>query len=497
MKLWIDVEDLFHYAHRVRRPSGIQRLSFELQRGFVDLAPDSARFIRHSRYGTGFVAVPFSAVEALFSDLADFSPEPASEAEPALAETAQPLPAPAPAYQALRPPSWSRRMRHRALAAMPPEIREPAIRVWIKLVESLHASVDLGIALVRFIAPRRPPVAAAPPPVPAAPDAAQPETPAEECLLDFDRHAAPGDWLVVLGSPWSYPDYSVRIATHCQRHGLRFAVLLYDIIPIRRPEWVDKNLRTVFFTWFHSVLPLADKVFAISRTTAADVERYEQETGFGLQGRVFPVPLGTGFGRPPPATRTRRLPAPRSFALIVSTIEARKNHLLLFRIWRELTEIMPLADIPTLVFAGRVGWLVADLMQQLDNTNWLDGKILLVDSPSDGELAALYDDCLFTLYPSFYEGWGLPVTESLIYGAPCLASNRTSLPEAGGDLVEYFDPDDLHQAVAVVQRYITQPELLEPWRRRIASQFKTVPWTATAAAMLAEMGAVQVEAEAA
>ncbi len=69
MKLWIDVEDLFHYAQRVRRPSGIQRLAFEVQRALADLSPDCVRFIRHSKYGTGFCAVPFSQVEALFANL--------------------------------------------------------------------------------------------------------------------------------------------------------------------------------------------------------------------------------------------------------------------------------------------------------------------------------------------------------------------------------------------------------------------------------------------
>jgi glycosyltransferase involved in cell wall biosynthesis len=268
---------------------------------------------------------------------------------------------------------------------------------------------------------------------------------------------------------------------------MKFAVLLYDIIPIRRPEWVDQSLRDVFASWFHSVVPLADQVFAISRTTAADVERYERETKFGLRGRVLPVPLGTGFGRPPTPTRTRRLPPARQFALIVSTIEARKNHLLLFRIWRELGEQVPAGKLPVLVLAGRIGWLVADLMQQLENTHWLDGKIMLVEAPSDGELACLYRDCLFTLYPSLYEGWGLPVTESLTYGAPCLAANRTSLPEAGGRLAEYFDPDHLHEAVAAVRRYIDSPELLDVWRARIAREFQPAAWTETAASMLDAM----------
>ena len=69
--------------------------------------------------------------------------------------------------------------------------------------------------------------------------------------------------------------------------------------------------------------------------------------------------------------------------LIVSTIEARKNHALLFAVWRRLLEDMPAATVPTLVFAGRVGWLVSDFMQQLRNSNFLDGKIVHIESPTD------------------------------------------------------------------------------------------------------------------
>jgi len=478
MKLWIDVEDLFHYAQRVRRPSGIQRLAFEVQRALADLSPDCVRFIRHSKYGTGFCAVPFSQVEALFANLTDHAlaaPEPAARQEERVAPPPPLVPS----------PSRAKRLRRKLLAAMAPEIREPAIRLWIKLIESLHACVDFCAALARYLAPRRP--------VPPVQQRITDADMAPEHAPDYELDANPGDWLVVLGSPWFEPDFSLRISTHCQRHGLKFAILLYDIIPIRRPEWVDASLRAVFADWFHSVVPLADQVFAISRTTAADVERYERETKFGLRSRVKPVPVGTGFGRPPAPTRTPRLPPPRSYALIVSTIEARKNHLLLFRIWRELSELVPAGELPTLVFAGRVGWQVTDLMQQLENTDWLGGKVRLIDSPSDGELAALYHDCLFTLYPSFYEGWGLPVTESLIYGAPCLAANRTSLPEAGGKLAAYFDPDNLHEAVALVRRYIDAPELLDIWRLRIAREFKPVAWTETAAVMLGVMQDTELE----
>jgi glycosyltransferase involved in cell wall biosynthesis len=146
---------------------------------------------------------------------------------------------------------------------------------------------------------------------------------------------------------------------------------------------------------------------------------------------------------------------------------------------------MPRDQVPSLVFAGRVGWLVDDLMRQISNTNNLDGKLILVENPTDAELVQLYKGCLFTLCPSFYEGWGLPVTESLALGKPCLISNLTSLPEAGGTLARSFDPDNLHDAYAAIRGVIDDRPGLAAWEAQVKREFKPVPWSATVDALLA------------
>jgi glycosyltransferase involved in cell wall biosynthesis len=159
----------------------------------------------------------------------------------------------------------------------------------------------------------------------------------------------------------------------------------------------------------------------------------------------------------------------------------------MFRVWRRLLEELPRDVVPTLVFAGRVGWLVGDLMRQIANTDHLDGKLVVVENSNDAELAALYQGCLFTVFPSLYEGWGLPVTESLAFGKPCLIADRTSLPEAGGDLVRRFDPDNLNDAFSAILDVILDPKGLALWERRVRADFRPVPWTASAEALLAAL----------
>jgi glycosyltransferase involved in cell wall biosynthesis len=476
-KLWIDVEDLFEYARGNPRPSGIQRLAFEIYKALWTRpdAYDFVRFVRHDTPRKTFHIVQWGEIESLFADLTETVPQPLQIAPPA----------------AILPHAPARQFVRKLVHRLPPSLRahvidvmlsqSSAFRAWRGLFDALMRGI-----LIRALKPfrllrslgRKPAVKAKPESVSA------PQIP--ECRDAFGQDSRPGDILLVLGSPWSHPDYAQLIRTQRLR-GLKFALLVYDLIPIRRPEWCDRGLVRVFRAWFDTVFPLCDQVFAISQATATDVELYARERSIKSPGPIVSIPIGTSFGVTDgltPAIRTQRLPAPGSYALIVSTIEARKNHQLLFRVWRRMLDEMPARSIPTLVFAGRVGWLVDDLMRQIANTNNLNGKLILIENPTDTELRALYEGCQFSMFPSFFEGWGLPITESLALGKPCLTSDRTSLPEAGGKLARRFDPDNLHDAYRAIREVIDDPAGLARWEAQVRREFKAIPWSATADTLL-------------
>ncbi len=468
VRLWIDVEDLFEYARGNKRPSGIQRLAFEIYRGMQERLGDSGlvQFVRHDVPRNSFRTVAWSEVADLFEALTDLAPAPT----PALPSGITP-----------RPPA--RRFMGKWLHRLAPSLRPLVINAVLAQSEASRAwgtvasAISYGIRyrLARFLRPSRHTAVHQcldTEPVSSVPDA-------------FAEHSSPGDVLLVLGSPWSHPDYAALVSGQRER-GLRFALLVYDLIPIRRPEWCDRGLVRLFRDWFQTVLPLCDVVFAISRATATDVEIYARDSGVKLPSRVQSIPIGAGFGSAPSSNASVKhaLPSAGSYALFVSTIEARKNHMLLFRIWRRLLEDMAADQVPTLVFAGRIGWMVGDLMHQIANTDHLNGKLVVIEDPTDAELAALYRGCLFTLFPSLYEGWGLPVTESLSFGKPCIISNQTSLPEAGGALARIFDPDNLHDAYQVIRQTIEDRAGLARWEAQVRRDFRPVPWSATVDAIL-------------
>ena len=375
------------------------------------------------------------------------------------------------------------------LERLPERLRTPLIRLRVLQPAALRALRELLFGPVR-----QPPPAPPPPPVLAAPPV--PREP-EESFAEIVRT---GDVLLVMGAPWFDVNHGRLLARARRDHGLRTALLVYDLIPLRRPEWCDRSLVRQFATWFEGVMPEVDALFAISRASASDVERYASQNGIALPGRVQPVPIGTGFGlaAAPQAALTLvaddndepALPKPGSYVLFVSTIEARKNHALLFQVWRRLLSDMPAGTVPTLVFAGRIGWLVADLLQQLRNADYLGGAIVIVQDPSDADLRQLYEGCLFTVFPSLFEGWGLPVTESLALGKPCVIANATSLPESGGTLARYFDPTSVADASRVIRATLEDRDGLADWQERVRREFRLVPWQATADAILDGLQAV-------
>ncbi len=289
-----------------------------------------------------------------------------------------------------------------------------------------------------------------------------------------------GDTLVVLGAFWVMPTQMNRWI-ELKEDGVRLAVLVHDIIPITNPEYCVSDLVDTFTECFQHVLRMADLILTISA--------YSQKQIVALLRRwSIPTPpmavlpnahitwsAKRKVGKP--LSREIQDILSQSFVLYVSTIEIRKNHTQLFKVWKKLIENQGQEQIPNLVLVGRQGWRVQDLMDQLKGTNYLSGKIIILHDISDVELEALYQGCLFTTFTSFEEGWGLPVGESLVFGRPCVASNASSIPEVAGDLVDYIDPNNLESAYEVILRMIEDAAYRDSRAKKIKDEFRPRSWS--------------------
>jgi glycosyltransferase involved in cell wall biosynthesis len=456
MTIWFDVEDLFEYAGSGFRPSGIQRLSYELYVALQALDPATVGFVRHDRPAGTMRVVDWAEVEAIYSTMSHVTVQKSSAAA---TSNARPL----------RDVAGLRLLA----ARLPREVAQP-------LGEAARAQIGALRCLWRAV--RAIPGAAARLRQAHASETGQTTGAAPQSdLREIGRST---DILASFGSPWSFPDYSKTVDRITTSTGMRFAMLVYDLIPMTRPEFCDHGLVELFNRFSINCLPMANVLLSISRSTAQDIVAWSTREGVPLRSAPLAIPIGTGFNH---TTSAPILPSGLSaggYALFVSTIEARKNHILAFRAWRRLLEELPADQVPTLVFAGRTGWMVGDLMQQIQNAGNLGGKLVHVEAPDDATLTALYQGARFTLFPSLYEGWGLPVSESLSFGKVCLAASTTSVPEAGGEFCLYHDPDSVTEAVALYRRAITEPGLIQNLEARIRSEYRPTPWSATARAVL-------------
>jgi glycosyltransferase involved in cell wall biosynthesis len=250
------------------------------------------------------------------------------------------------------------------------------------------------------------------------------------------------DVIVLFGTPWHFQSQYEEFARQ-RPAGLETVVLIYDLIPLVSP-YVPDSLREKFRRYIPFALKTATKVVVNSDNTADDVRAFARSEGMSepeivkvqLAHKLPPLPERA----PDKSLRVRKLLSEK-FALCVGSIESRKNHLNLLVTWAKFFHSSEYQG-EKLVLAGRWLWDVEAVQTILHGTGFVYGSVIMIDHPSDEELDDLYRACRFTAYPSHYEGWGLPVGESLSYGKPCLHFDNSSLVEAGygmSDAVPYQD----------------------------------------------------------
>ncbi|POF62706.1 hypothetical protein CFR73_08205 [Novacetimonas maltaceti] len=287
-----------------------------------------------------------------------------------------------------------------------------------------------------------------------------------------------GDIFVIAGAFWIYQDF--QFLKNLRERGLKIGVLVYDLIAIRKPYFVIPILTRIFEDALLDVLSEVTLVLTISDHVRDDLKDYIQ-TRLGLDIPVESVTMPTEL---PEVSYTYenirsevKAVAKQDYVLFVSTIEMRKNHALLVNVWERLRQDRNL-NVPNLVFVGKWGWEVEDLKNDINRSGGSGKWLFILNNMSDEELNYLYRNCLLTAYPSFAEGWGLPVGESLAHGKMCIASNATSIPEVGGDLVDYIDPYNVDRACETFRSFFRDHDRIRQREKDIRENFRVKTWDA-------------------
>jgi glycosyltransferase involved in cell wall biosynthesis len=241
-------------------------------------------------------------------------------------------------------------------------------------------------------------------------------------------------------SDWMYPP---------QRAGLR-STTIHDLVPLRFPQWVTPRTKAMHGRKYANAARTCDLVFVNSAFTGEDVvatlrvARQRVRVAHPGVREVFSVDgEAASLGAP--------------YVLTVATLEPRKNLQTLVEAHRLLGGDLLLA------VAGGEGWGEQPLLS--------DPRIRRLGFVDDAELARLYRGAAVAVYPSRYEGFGMPIVEALACGCPVVASAHPSLDEASGDAAVRADPDDPTALAAAIERAIREHDRLVPAGRAHAARF--------------------------
>ena len=292
--------------------------------------------------------------------------------------------------------------------------------------------------------------------------------------------------IVFLGAVW-ISDALMLAARDAHAAGARCVYLLYDLTPVLETGHTAA-VNQLFDRYLNLITQTGSRIPAISESSRRDYEHHCAKRDWdAVPGRVTGLPCGIT----PEQFDVTESPWPRPYALFVGTVESRKNHLLALRAWQVLIDRHGPANVPDLVCVGRLGWHADTFLREYVESAGLDGKLsVLSTSVADEELARFYAHAEFTVYPSRYEGWGLPVSESLAFGRLPVVAYNSSLPEAGRDLAAYFRSDDLDDFVHVLETRAFDPAARHDAEERIrADNAPAVSWADVAGIMRDEVAA--------
>ncbi len=296
----------------------------------------------------------------------------------------------------------------------------------------------------------------------------------------------PGDIFFEIDAAWNMPYKRSVLLPRLKQYGVRIAVYIYDIIPITHPQYAHFGTRFNFMNYIGAYLQYADVLIVSAKSTLDAI--YELADKLELPYIPgFVSWLGSDFIKSDEkllnenAENVSAVPeevieaAKGTFILNVGTIEPRKNHSLLI----DAFDNKLFDEGIKLIFAGKIGWNVDELKQRIENHPKLGSSFFHFVGLSDEALDYLYNHAYMVAFPTFNEGFGLPIIESLERGTPVLASDVPVLREVGKDYCEYFNPNDSNDFISKLESYLNDKDKYEQTRERIKN-FKPFTWRETA-----------------
>ena len=226
--------------------------------------------------------------------------------------------------------------------------------------------------------------------------------------------------------------------------GLKTVAYIHDLLPIEYPEYYQSG-KSEYLTSFLSELAACRATFvANSRETAGRLESHARRMNWqiGQVPAIYPgIEVGSTADEAHPPSHDSSYDKDRPYFVVVGTIEPRKNHALLLQVWRELAQ-SGIEPTPHLYIVGSRGWDTDSVLDFIDRCEAIGPHVTEHYGPTDDELRSLIRGAHAVLFPSFAEGFGLPLVEALQLGTRVIASDLPVFREVAGDVPIYLSPLD-------------------------------------------------------
>jgi glycosyltransferase involved in cell wall biosynthesis len=248
-------------------------------------------------------------------------------------------------------------------------------------------------------------------------------------------------------------------------------LFVHDLIPITHPEYCRLGERDRHIARISNALRMASGIVVNSQATRDELMAFA-----GLSGNTMPPsvvgPLASGVLKPCAGQRPMKTP----YFVVLSTIEPRKNHWLLLQIWNDLVRTMG-ESMPRLLVIGQRGWECENVVRLLQRCEQLKGYVYELSNCTDDDLSNYLQHAQALLFPSFAEGYGMPLVEALLLGVPVIVSDLPVFREVAAEVPEYVDPLDAKRWGELILDYAKLDSKLRSEQLRRLGDFVAPTWS--------------------
>lgn len=275
-----------------------------------------------------------------------------------------------------------------------------------------------------------------------------------------------------------------------KKSGVQIVNFVYDVIPITHPQYSHETTVLRFIEYLGAVIQYSDSVMFSAK--AVEVEFTKLCTRMNAKCPEMSVlPLGCDFEKKEQEIPTvlptdedgNVLPEYRhlviqdsvkeavsagKYLLMVGTVEPRKNHSVVI-------DALDAGLDLNVIIAGKMGWNVDALKERILNHPLYGKRLFLLNGVNDAGIKKLYEEAYMLVFPTFNEGFGLPLAEAFQYGTPVIASDIPVLREVGGDYADYFDNTDCNALVSFIKESLADPDGYNAKKAALA-EYRPTTW---------------------